>query len=149
MSRSRTPVPDYQRQTYHLQGSHSSNPAKLDYGSHLRAHWAAKWVQLQGSLKTPLSGIIRRALQVYVAHLEQLPPDMATSEVRSVKTACHGTHTPPDEQEAAEARLGASSGVLPPFDVVLLGAYQVAARTALHKHLEQFNHIPAKKEPKP
>lgn len=149
MSNKRTHGPAYERQTYLLQGAHSSNPAKLDFGSHLRLHWAARWVQLHGGLKTPLSGVIRRALEVYVKHLEQLPPEKDTSEVRNVKSACHGTHTPTDEQEAAEARLEAAAQVLPPFDTVLLGTHQVAARAAMLKHLETFDQIPAKKEPHP
>lgn len=156
MSNKKTQSLPYQRKAYLVQCNHSShNRVHLDFKSALGAEWVAKWVQLHGGLKVPLSGVIRRALEVYMKHLEQLPPERAAGEVQGVKYACQGTRTPPDEQEAAEARLEASSEVLPSFAVVLLGPYEVAARAAMLKHLEQFDHIPPsraaalKKEPQP
>ena len=62
---------------------------------------------------------------------------------------------PPDEQDAATARLEASNETLPPFDVVLLGPYAIAERDAGLKRLAVLNEIPPsraaahKKEPKP
>lgn len=139
MSKQKTIYPPYQRKVYLVQCTHSSNNrVHLDFKAALGADWVVKWVQLHGGLKTPLSGVIRRALEVYVKHLEQLPPERAISEVCNVKSACHGTLPLPDEREAAEARLQASSEALPPFDVVLLGQYRVDERNAV---LERLSHL--------
>lgn len=142
-------LPLQPRKVHLLQNTYSQNNAKLDFRSHLFLKWTDKWVTAAGGIKSPHSGLIRRALSVYSKHLESLPPSEAPRELRSIKAACTGTSTPPDEQDAAEARLGACSSPLPAFEVVLLGQYVVDETARMLKHLEQFNQLSPQRQPNP
>ena len=103
------------RKTYRLGCPHSSNPARLDFKAHLALEWAQRWVALQGGLKAPSSGLIRRALYLYVNHLENLEPELVRLELMQVKTACSGMYLDAEEQSLATARMEATEGPLEPF----------------------------------
>ena len=132
----------YKRTTYQLGCPHSCNPARLDFKAHLALEWAQRWMALQGGLKAPSSGLIRRALYLYVNHLEQLAPELVRVELLGIKTACSGMYVDREEQSLATKRMEATDGALEPFQVVLRGRDQVEAERALMAHLEPFNHIP-------
>ena len=137
-SKTFSPLP-YERTTYRLGCPHSCNPARLDFKAHLALEWAQRWVALQGSLKAPSSGLIRRALYLYVNHLEQqAAPELVRLELMQVKTACSGMYVDRDEQSLATKRMEATDGALEPFQVVLRGRHQVEAERALMAHLEPF-----------
>ena len=141
--------PPAPHKVYLLQATYSANIAKLDFKSHLFLKWADKWTAAAGGLKSPHSGLIRRALSLYTKHLESLTPSEAAGELQSIRAACTGTATPRDEQDAAETRLKAVTvtGGLPlvPFEVALRGQYAVDETARMLKHLEQFNQpIPVK-----
>ena len=136
-----SPLP-YERTTYLLGCPHTSNPARLDFKSSLALEWVQRWVTLRGGLKTPTSGVIRRALTVYVNHLGQLAPELVRVELLGVKTACSGTYMDAEEQSLAAARMEATEGPLEPFEVVLRGRHQVEAERACMARLEHLNSIP-------
>lgn len=133
------------RKTLQLQKTYSSNNAKLDYRSHLILKWVDRWVAEQGSPRSPHSGIIRRALALYVMHLEGLAPREALQAAQSLKSACSGTYTSPEDREAAEARLEAATSPLPRFEVILQGQHRVDADAAFMERLAELNYIPPPK----
>ena len=139
--------PPYRRKVYALQRTYSTNNRiQFDFRSALSADWAAKWISLHGGLKTPLSGLVRRALAVYVTHLYQLPADTVLHELRSVAWACSGTGADQQEQEAAVARLDAFTGTeLPPLDTFLHAPHVLAERAVHMARLAVLNEIPTKK----
>jgi len=134
------------RKTYTLSCTHVKPPVGLDFPSHLAVRWLTQWVTQQGGLKAPQSGLIRRALHVYVRHVQSLPPEDITGELRSLKWACSGSSTRPQDREEAEGRLEAPEGPLLPFEVVLHGQAHVDHLAAVMRHLEPLNHIPGMKE---
>jgi hypothetical protein len=145
MSRMKTTPVSRPRKTLQLQKTYSSNNASLDYRSHLILQWVDKWVAEQGSPRAPYSAIIRRALAMYVTHLEGLPPSDAPQAIQGLKLACGGTSTSREDREAAEARLEAAPSPLPPLEVILKGQHRVNADSALMARLAALNHIPPSK----
>jgi hypothetical protein len=136
MTNKRNHGPAYQRKVYPLGPAHSSNPAKLDFRSHLALHWAERWIQQHGGLQVPHSGLIRRAVALYVRHLEKLDPNEAQHELQQVRSASAGTFTSRDDIEAAETRMEAAGDPLEPFEVILLGQYLVDERKAILARLQ-------------
>ena len=135
--------------TYLLQGSYSSNNAKLDFRSHLFLSWMDRWTACNGGLKSPDSGLIRRALILYSKHIAALPPSDAAFELRLIKQANGLIGHLPHEQEVAEQRLAScvtADGSLLPFELVFHGQEQLDRAARLIQHLEQVeaNHKPIK-----
>jgi hypothetical protein len=130
---------------YKVLNTSSTNNADLDFSSYLALQWATKWINQHGGLRSPQSGIIRRALSVYVNHLQKLDPAVVTYEVQRAHQACKGTFSSTEDREAAKSRLEAAGDHLPPFEVVLRGQYAVDETARFHKRLETLNHIPPKK----
>jgi len=120
------------RTTLALTATHSTPQASLSYEADLALRYAGLWLRAAGSPKVPASGVIRRALEVYVRHLEAAH---GPSEVRAVKSACVPLPPRPETQQMAELRLYACQPgePLPPFSVVLRGpnaAREMAELTA-------------------
>ncbi len=137
--------PTAARTTYALNGTAATSAVKLDFKSRLALAWIERWIAEQQGLKAPLSGVIRHALQVYVQHLENIPADAAPSALQGLRSACSAISPPPDEREAARARLETSGAPLPPFAVVLKGQHRVDADAAFMARLAELNHIPPSK----
>jgi len=136
------------RKSYILQGTFSTNNAKLDFRSHLFLRWADKWTTSSGGLKTTHSGLVRRALSLYSIHLAALPLSEVGKELRAIKDASGRWGTSQEDQEAAEARLQAAcagcESPLVSFEVVFKGQAAINEVARIQEHLKQFNHSPIK-----
>lgn len=121
------------RKTERLTGTHSVIKASLDFDSVLAIAWAHERIKSGGPLVQHSSAIVRRALRVYVRHLEQSEP---RAEYRAVSSASKAFAVAEEDQRAAELRLYAEP--LPSFDVVRHGAQAVAQRDALHERINQL-----------
>lgn len=110
-----------ERTTLALTGTVRTTEAGLDQPSAFALAWAASWLSRAGSRKVPTGGLIRRALAVYLQHLEACasPAD----EVRAVSRACTALMPDGDTARAAYERLEAvpASEPLPPHRVLLAG----------------------------
>lgn len=145
-----------------LKGTSKKTAAHLDFASLAALHYAQAWGSNRGHRKAPLSLILRRALAVYVAHLEAIthadatsPPTMTgllpgyrtLSEARDLERASEGRGalcpacgllTEEKAQALAVTRLEALTALLPgdpwpTFDAVLYGA-DVVARSRADRH---------------
>jgi hypothetical protein len=93
-------MPPSNRTTSPLKHTHASTLARLDYTSRLSLEWLVHWVSHHGGLVPPHSGLIRRALAVYVANLENLKDcDQASAEVTLLDMACKGSVPPALQQQ--------------------------------------------------
>ncbi len=100
------------RATLALQHTFSKSHTLLSFEGDLALKYAAIWFAAAGSPRPPASGVIRRALQVYMGHLEAA--DQA-SEARAIRSICSVAPTPDDEQQTALIRLyGCLPGERPP-----------------------------------
>lgn len=107
------------RSTLPLRGTVAQREAKLDHDSDVALSFAKLWHARAGSVSVPSGGIVRRALQVYVRHLDNVA-DQAT-EVRAVERACKASRVDEEARQETQERLQAAevAEVLPPFrDVV-------------------------------
>lgn len=99
--------PPYERRTARLNGTVSRLEAQLDHPSALALAYAREWLR-SGPAATgvdPLaSGAIRRALAVYVAHLNE-PDTEPQAEARAVHSCCSNLTTDPEDRKAAIQRL--------------------------------------------
>lgn len=121
------------RKTERLTGTHSVIKASLDFDSLLAIAWAHERIKSGGPLVQHSSAIVRRALRVYVRHLEQSEP---RAEDRAVSNASKAFSVSEEDQRAAELRLYAEP--LPSFDAVRHGAQAVAEREAMHARINQL-----------
>lgn len=122
-----------ERTTLPLKGSVRTTQAGLDHSSAFALAWAQSWLTRAGSKRVPTGGLIRRALAVYVTHLEScpIPPD----EVRAVSLACSALSVDEEVQREANARLKRveEGAELPAYAELLRGpqaALDVAATNA-------------------
>lgn len=110
-----------ERTTLRLTGTVQSTQAALSHSTAFALPWAQAWLSRAGSKKVPTGGLIRRALEVYVRHLETCRDPRG--EVLAVQRVC--TALKPDEgaREAALQRLAAvpTGAPLPPHSDLLLG----------------------------
>jgi hypothetical protein len=104
-TRKYTPKP---RATLALRGTISSPELKLDHSSQLAAEWARRWLKRPECLGVdPLtSGTMRRALSVYVAHLQRADLD-PQQEARAVRSASSALRPDLEDRQAAWKRLEA------------------------------------------
>lgn len=104
-----------------LTGTIKSTEAALDHSSAFAVAFAQAWLIRAGSKKVRSGGVIRRALALYVRHLEALPEHR--NEVRAVGSACRVFVADRVTQEGAYSRLGAipEGASLPPFIDLLQG----------------------------
>lgn len=123
------------RTTLALTGTAARVPALLDAASVLAVDYTQQWHRRHGSPKVPASGVIRRALEVYVRSLDSADP---RSEVRATASACKALATEREAQTDALLRLHATDpdAPLPSFDEVLHGRAALAERKARHARLD-------------
>jgi hypothetical protein len=120
----------YQRTTLALKGTTFRTSAQLDHRSTVALQWSYRWLSAAGGLKVPASGVLRRALALYVHHLEQPGTDQE-EEVRAVRIACASTLPDKNDQQAAMQRLDATPvGTMPPPYLEVLHGPGAAARAA-------------------
>lgn len=122
--------------------------ASLDFTSSLALSYAERWLIHAGGLQVPASGVIRRALALYVQHLNK-DTTAALEEFKSVQRACRVSSTPQEDQEAALQRMDGLTHTepLPRFEEVLHGprwASDMAASQARYEQLiKSTGHAPS------
>lgn len=102
----------YVRRTLPLSGTVARHTARLDLVSALAVSYAQTWLKDgPGSLGVTVhqSGVIRRALAVYMRHLEAVAahPELETAAIRR---SCKAMGATAGDQEAAFSRLAALNG---------------------------------------
>jgi hypothetical protein len=123
----RTAAP-YQRRTLAIRGTVSRQEAQLNHASALATAYAREWMR-SGPAATgadPLaSGVLRRALAVYMAHLNHRDTD-PQAEARAVRSCCSTLTADPEDRSAAFKRLEAAAPghSFPSFPDVLNGPQQ-------------------------
>ena len=127
----------YQRTTLALKGTTARTSAQLDHRAAVALAWASRWLTAASGLSVPASGVLRRALALYVHHLEQSSTDK-DKEVRAVRLACAATLADKDDQQAAVQRLEATpAGAMPlPYLEVLHGPGAAARAAVLTEQAE-------------
>lgn len=114
----RSTKPGRPRTSLDVTGTFLKSQASLCFRSDLATKYATLWLTASGSLKVPASGIIRRALAVYMQHLASAD---AAEEVRAVRNACGARPVDDQSQQMALLRLyaGPPGDRPPPFrDIV-------------------------------
>lgn len=128
-----------------LTGTTAATKAHLDFHAELSIEYAQHWLHLAGGQKVPASGVIRRALAVYVRHLADANTE-PRHEFSATRAACQSSPIPSADQQQAREPLEALAGPLPlpPFANVRAG-YDVAAAVAETNRRADalFNHIAA------
>lgn len=121
------------RSTLCLRGTIRSTEVKADHHTDLGLAYASEWLTRAGSLRPSSSAIVRRAVAVYLRHLETVDPG---HEVRDVRLASDSIKPDEEDREAALKRLhDADKGQpLPPFRDILLGS---EARKRIHEVTER------------
>lgn len=119
----------YKRRTQPLSGTIARHTARLDHASALAVSYAQAWLKDgpgQLGLTVHQSGVIRRALLLYMRHLNGTYTDPA-GEAIAVRLACHASSPDPIARNAAHARLGALEGAVafPTYSYVLTGGRAV------------------------
>jgi len=127
------------RQLYALNGTHKATPARLDFNSTVCLEWVNLWTVSRRGLRVPHSGTIRRALAVYVQHLEQLGPSDVAYELGCVRRACSGSTPREEDRAAVAARLEAFTGPeVRPIDQFLFPAHVLADRKACFDRVHEL-----------
>lgn len=117
------------RKTVPLTGSSSPVKAELDAHSHFRLQYAQAFLQAAGSQLVRPSGVIRRALEVYLAHLATL--EDPRDEFRRATSASRGSFMDAEAREEAAERFkaahkAATEGTPPGnFSALLLGPHRL------------------------
>lgn len=126
------------RTTVPLTGTVLKTHVCMDHESVLGIAYVQAWLTRNGSKKVPPSGVIRRAISVYLRHLDSL--DTAPrDEVTAVRNGCHSTKPDDEAREAAVERLqqANAAGELPPWPDVLHGPQWRAERAALDAAVDE------------
>lgn len=120
-----------------ITGTTTKTQANLDFGSALSLAYAGAWLAHHGRIKFPSSAVIRRALQVYIAHLRREGIEPA-AEFRAVRSVCSAALPDEEAKEAAQQRLQAAVGAkeMPSFQAVRYGPQFVAEMAALEARVE-------------
>lgn len=129
------------RTTLPLTGTVTRTTAQLDHASDVALAYAQAWLAGNGSLKVPASGVMRRAVRLYVAHLEHAD---AESEVREIERACKTSKPDVGGQNAAWDRLQSLDPAqpLPPYTEVLHGPASASLVATVNARAEElFNQI--------
>lgn len=122
------------RKTMALQATVSGQEAKLDHVSALAVAYGQAWIQgayshpTRGGRKPPGSGVVRRALALYMDHLGALTgTEEKATEYFAMEDACKSSPVDRSTQEEAYRRLSAANEgcQLPTYTEVLRGAYAV------------------------
>lgn len=122
MTKRHKPAAPRERTTQALTGTIYRSPQHLDATSLAAGRYACLWLKRAGSKSMPLSGVVRRALQLYAQHLNRPDTDPA-HEVRMAAQACAVIAMDSSTREAITGRLEAvpSSQPMPSWSDVLNG----------------------------
>ena len=125
------------RTTQALTGSHAKVAAHLDFDSALAVEWARAVLSRGGTQSVHISGVIRRALMLYVRHLEQARP---SDEYRAVGRVSKASAVPEEDARMADLRLHAvpPEEPMPSFQQVRYGRRELAERAAMHQRIDQL-----------
>lgn len=120
-----------------ITGTVRETKASLDFNSALALDYSVAWLANAGANKVPASGVLRRALALYVHHLNQSDTD-PEAEVRAVRSAASARRTDAPEQESARKRLSeAQAGSpFPSFWDVLSGFDWKVKHDAFNERVE-------------
>lgn len=123
------------RSSLPLTGTQVKAQASLDLTSALAIEYAQEWHRRHKSPAVPLSGVVRRALQVYAQHLQKAD---AGQEVRAMAWACKVFNRDPADLVDALLRLhGADPAApLPTLEEIRDGRQAVAERAAMFARLD-------------
>jgi hypothetical protein len=94
-----------QRTTVDLKNTNSRPTVLLSFESELALKYAGLWLAAASPLKVPVSGLARRALEVYMQHLSSADP---AEEFRDVRASCTASPTSAEGQQMAHLRLYAT-----------------------------------------
>lgn len=130
------------RRTARLTGTVTRAESKLDLDAQLSIAYSQKWLDIaQGPspLEVPASGVVRRALQVYMRHLNAATTDPA-DEARAALRCCNAFPANEETRQAAFARLDAAPGgqLLPPFRNVLCDPGVIATIDGLDAKVDEL-----------
>jgi hypothetical protein len=123
-----------------LTGTTQAVKAYLDHRSALGAAFAQVWFRRAGSPKVPVSGVIRRALAVYLCHLERPDVDPA-AEVRAARSACVVSNPDEDTRAAAWRRMelhAQGNNPLPTFRDVLYGPQEASSWASFEGRVDEL-----------
>lgn len=140
MTRHKAPYQPKPRTTLPLGGTTSRIELKLDHTSELAIAWARQWLK-SGPPATGVdalaSGVVRRALAVYIQHLQQGDLD-APQEARAVRSACSPSKPDEEDREAAWVRLREHQPgrPFPTFADVLHGPHRAAEWAAFNSRVD-------------
>ncbi|MDO9234925.1 MAG: hypothetical protein Q7U28_02680 [Aquabacterium sp.] len=135
--------------TLHLKATASKAVASLDFDSLLGLDYAQAWALHNFAVKVPASGVMRRALAVYVRHLEDISKSttaatststteataQALKELTALRRCCDARQTDAADQEQAFERVKAATTTqhLPSFAEVRHGPQQAAQALAFEE----------------
>lgn len=123
------------RSSLPLTGTQVKAQASLDLTSALAIEYAQEWHRRHKSPAVPLSGVVRRALQVYAQHLQKAD---AGWEVPAMARACKALNRGPADLVDALLRLHAADPAepLPTLEEIRDGRQAVAERAAMFARLD-------------
>lgn len=126
------------RTTAPLKNTTARVQAALDFTSALALEYAQEQINRAGTLKVPAAGIMRRALAVYMAHLQRNDLDLKL-EALAVQRAGTVPPTPADDQRAARGRMDAllNGGEVMDFNDVLSGPGWRERLAAINKAVDR------------
>lgn len=130
------------RRVARLTGTVARAESKLDLDAQLSIAYSQKWLDLaQGPspLEVPASGVVRRALQVYMRHLNAATTDPA-DEARAALRCCNAFPVNEEARRAAFGRLDAvaQGQPLPAFRNVLCDPSVVATIDGLDAKVDEL-----------
>ena len=139
------------RTTVALSGTTRHLEARLHHASAVGIEYAQAYLCREGSLKVPAAGVLRRAIDLYMRHLQSLQTlDTAAAasgctagqlEVTAVHRACSALRVLPADEQAARERLAVAIEAphpLPAFISILLGPEAIARVDATTARAEGY-----------
>lgn len=140
-----TTIPSLLRKTVSPQASVVRVEARLDHASSLAIAYARRYLKdgpAGAGVDFLSSGVVRRALAVYMSHLANL--EDPSTEARAIHACCAALPVEPGDQEAAWKRLEAhkAGSPMPTYQDVLRGpgwAVRVAAVSEKAEALAQVD----------
>lgn len=135
----RLPMPTLStRTTVPIRSTYSRPTVLLDFAADLATRYAQQWHIRAGRLKVPVSGVMRRALAVYMRHLNH-PDTDHKEEFRDMQRACNAPPVDDTDQQQVLARLQTAldgGNPLPHFRDILDGPESRARIAAINANVE-------------
>lgn len=134
--------PPRPRTTLPLRGTTSTPKLQLDHRSDLALEWARAWLKTgPGALGVDplLSGVVRRALAVYVDHLQR-PELNPEQEARAVRSVCSVSKPDEEDRQADWKRLEdhRPGQAFPTFSSVLHGPHTATEWAAFNSRVDDL-----------